>query len=82
MQHFKIIETGHDLPDVLLYRDRDEDGTEMVKIMACGIVDNEADMFAVESITFENSFTAADFIECYDMKMAEAWCNRQEIKYW
>ena len=82
MQHFKILETGHDIPDVLLHRDRDEDGNETVKIVAIGIVDGTENMFAVEEIGFENAFTAAEYIESFTKKNAENWCKRQGVSYW
>lgn len=82
MQHFKVIETGHDLPDVLLHRDRDDNGNEIVKIFACGIIGGEENMFAIEEVSFENAFTASEFIDCFDKRRAENWCKRQEVSYW
>jgi hypothetical protein len=82
MTHFKIIETGHEIPDVLLHRDRDEDGNEIVKIFAVGIIDGSENMFAGEEISFENAFTASEYIEAFTKKNAENWCKRQEVVYW
>lgn len=82
MQHFKILETGHDIPDVLLHRDRDEEGTEVVKIVAIGIIDGEENMFAIEEIEFENAFTASEYIDSFTKKNAENWCKRQNVTYW
>lgn len=81
MKHFKIIETAAQYPDVLIYRDR-EDETEIVKIMAIGIIDEVENLFADESILFESYETACIFIENFTEEAANAWCKKEEIKYW
>jgi hypothetical protein len=84
MTHFRIIETSahNDCPDILLVRDRSDDGDELVRIFACGIVDGEDNIFVHEEVTFDNPITASDFIECYTEGKAEAWCKRNNVKYW
>jgi len=53
--NFKIIETSEKLPDVLLFRDRDENGKEIVNILAIGtlfeIVSNKI-LFSILVIVF------------------------------
>ncbi|MGN6530484.1 MAG: hypothetical protein ACTHK0_01865 [Ginsengibacter sp.] len=82
MQHFKIIETENEYADVLMYRDRNEDGKEIVRIMAVGIIDGEENMFADEEIQFENYKTACSFIRDFGRKAAEEWCHAQDVMYW
>lgn len=80
--HFKIIETSTQLPDVLLHRDRDENGQEMVKILAVGKIGEDENMFAIEQIEFENVESAISFIRDYSKTSAEKWCQKQEVAYW
>lgn len=81
MQNFKIIETCCNFPDVLLRRDRDEDGVESVKILAMGVICGIEDMFATEEIKFENLHTAVDYIHSFTKTNAENWCKRQQITF-
>ena len=41
MLQFRIIETSANYPDVLLHRDRDENGKETVQIKAIGIIEGQ-----------------------------------------
>lgn len=84
MNNFRIISTDYsspDVPDVLLYRDRNEDGLEMVNILAIGRIDNEDDMFAIESVTFEDYKSALNFINDFSVESAIKWCKKQKIYY-
>jgi hypothetical protein len=77
--NYKIIETDSKYPDVLLYRYRDENGIEMVKIMAIGIIDDAENMFAIEEIEFERVASCQQFINDYSLASAEIWCEVQKI---
>lgn len=79
--NFRIIVTQSPAPDILLYRNRNEDGTELVVVMAIGTIDKLNDMFASEVIEFENSTSAQCFITDYSKESAEAWCKYNKIKY-
>lgn len=79
--HYKIIETDHGNPDVLLHRDRDEQG-EYVRIFAIGIMEATENMFAIEIVRFESYNTAMRFIKDFTKLSAEEWCNKQCIDYW
>lgn len=81
MSHFKIIETEVLLPDVLLHRDRYEDGTEFVEIKAIGIIDGDNEMFAVEKVTFECPRSAIAFIRDFSTTTANEWCKKNSITY-
>ena len=80
--HFKIIETTENYPDVLVYRDRDEDGQEIVKIFACGILQEEENMFVSEEIVFQHYVTACVFIKNFGLEAAVSWCKRNEVSFW
>lgn len=80
--HFKIVETSHEFPDVLLHRDRDDNGQEMVKILAVGKIDEDENMFAIENIDFEASDSAMSFIKDYSKTSAEKWCQKHGVYYW
>jgi len=82
MLQFRIIETSASYPDVLLHRDRDENGKETVQIKAIGIIEGQEDMFAEESITFNSYHSACRFIEDFTQKSAEDFCKREGISYW
>lgn len=79
--HFKIIETGTNLPDVLLFRDVDDDGQESVKIMAVGVVDEYDDQIIVEKVEFTNRWSAISFIKDFSLPSANNWCEKNKIKY-
>lgn len=82
MMHYKIVQTSADFPDVLLYRDRDNDGFDIVNIFACGKINDDENVFACETVAFESLFTAISFISCFDQIAAETWCKVNEIFYW
>lgn len=78
--NYKIIETAAQYPDLLLYRDRDETGQEMVMILTIGHMENSDDMFAGEKILFETSDSAQSFIRDYSQFTANKFCQTQPIK--
>jgi len=80
MANFKIINTSPKYPDILLYRDRDEDGGEIVEIKTIGIIDGEDDMFACETVNFQSSLLACSFINDFSKKSADDWCESENIK--
>lgn len=75
----KIVETYSELPEVLLYRDRDEAGNEIVQIQAIGCIEGNEDQFAVETIQFVSPITAQGFIRDFSSESASAWCREQEV---
>lgn len=79
--NFKILDPGAELPDVLVFRDRDKDGKEIVKIHAFGSKEDVEDYILEEVIVFETSGTAQNFIGSYSKKDAKEWCQRNEISY-
>lgn len=82
MEHFRIIETSSLFPDVLLHRDRNEDGEELVKITAVGIISEDENMFAIAEVICEDYETAVNFIKDFSQKSAEKWCEKQGVSYW
>lgn len=82
MTHFKIITTTSDYPDVLLVRDRDENGEEIVRIVAVGTIDGQSNMFASSKVSFDCWQDAMDFINDFSSDSANKWCERQKISYW
>lgn len=81
MKHFKIIETGSEIPDVLLYRDRDDQEVELVNILAIGEQGDSKDYFAYETVKFQDASGAIDFINDFSVKSAEAFCKRNDVVY-
>jgi len=79
--NFKIIETEHDLPDVLLFRDRYENGEEIVNILAIGVIEDCDDMFAESQVIFDSSDLAKSFIRDFTQKSAINWCVQNKISY-
>jgi len=79
--NFKIIETESQFPDVLLYRDRDSNGTELVNILAIGTLEDSDDSFASETASFDSHESAIDFIRYYTKHSANSFCKRQGIKF-
>lgn len=79
MKHFKIIETGSEIPDVLLYRDIDDQGVELVNILAIGEQGDNEDYFACETARFEDASGAIDFINDFSVKSAESFCKRNDV---
>lgn len=79
--NFKIIETEHDLPDVLLFRDRDEGNKEIVNILAIGILEDLPDMFLESQVIFDSANMAKSFIKDFTQKSAETWCKKNKISY-
>lgn len=79
--NFKIVETSHEYPDVLLRRERDENGIEYVVIEAIGYFEQMEDMFVSEVIEFESSFSCELFIRDYSEKSADKWCQLNGVFY-
>ena len=81
--NFKIIETNHELPDVLIYRDVDECGNEEVVILAIGANKTEGadEWFASETVQFNSPDSAKAFVRDYSKKSAEDFCKSQNVTY-
>jgi len=79
--NFKIIETSEKLPDVLLFRDRDENGKEIVNILAIGTLEDLPDMFLESKVLFDSGDLAKRYIQDFSKKSAETWCNDNVISY-
>lgn len=79
--NFKIIETSVNQPDVLVYRDRNDDGEEQVIIHAFGKIDESDDMIISEVVEFENPETAMNFVKDYSAHSANEFCKRNNLKY-
>lgn len=79
--NFKIIETDYLYPDILLYRNRDEEGNEMVNILTIGEIEGDTEMFAGETISFENHQSAKNFIRDFSKESANEWCKENKISY-
>lgn len=80
--NFKIIETGAELPDVLLFLNRIQDSSnEFVVIKAVGSHDGTENIHMEELVEFEDSESARSFIKDYSVESATKWCNKMNIKY-
>lgn len=79
--NFKIIETSHSYPDVLIVRDRDDNGKEMVNILAIGILEDLPDMFMESQVIFDSAELAKLYIKDFSEKSAELWCAKNKITY-
>lgn len=79
--NFKIIETDCVCPDVLLYRDSDKQGKKMVNILAIGTTENDTEMFAGETVSFENYQSAKNFIRDFSKESTIKWCKENKILY-
>lgn len=79
--NFKIIETDSISPDVLLHRGRNEEGVEVVRILAIGMISNEPNMFVEDEIEFSNPDSAKNFIYDFSIESANEFCKREGIKY-
>ena len=79
--NFKIIETNINHPDVLVYRDRNDDGEEQVIIHAFGKIEESDDMIISDVVEFENSETAKCFVKDYSTNSANEFCKRNNLKY-
>lgn len=81
MESFKIIATRSDFPDVLLYRNRHEDGSDSVVLLAVGTMYEDEDIFVTEKVIFEDSISASSFIRDFSENSANEWCAKQDILY-
>lgn len=79
MKHFKILETSSVFPDVLIRRDRNENGDEYVEISAIGVIDDIEDMYAIEKVLFEDNLSAISYIKHFSVEAAEDFCKRNKI---
>jgi len=79
--NYRIIETGSNYPDLLLHRDRNENGDESVTIFAIGVIAEDEDQFATEEVLFDSSKTAQLFIKDFSKASADQWCANNEISY-
>jgi hypothetical protein len=80
--NYKIVVTESEYPDVLLYRDRDDQGNEIVTIQAVGTSGEDQendDYFAIETVEFSDYKTAQSFIRDFSGQSAEEWCVSQNI---
>jgi len=73
---FKTIKTDPKYPDVLVYRDRDCVGDELVMVLAIGIINGEEDQFAVERAKFPNKSLASAFVNDFTTDSANEFCAR------
>jgi len=79
--NFKIIKTSEELPDVLLFRDRDENGKEIVNILAIGTLEDLPDMFLESQVLFDSGELAKRYIQDFSRTSAETWCIENVISY-
>ena len=83
--NYRIIETYHLYPDVLLFRDIDpETGFEQVKILAIGRNESQdmEDYHCEEIVTFQDVAEAArDFIKNFTSEQADSFCKRNTMSY-
>lgn len=81
--NFKIIETPAEYPDVLVHRDRDENGKELVKLLAFGTIyqDDDSNAIAEETVSFVNYEAAQAFVHDFSYESAVAFRERPEIRY-
>lgn len=79
--NFKIIETDPEYPDVLLHRDRDENGSEIVTILAFGFAEDSDDYQVCENVFFDEPDSAQSFIRDYSKDSANKWCRIQNVVY-
>lgn len=78
---YRIIESGVDYPDVLVHRDRDEDG-DFVIIECFGKIDDEENVMAIERVSFEDHKSAKLFIQFgIDEEFVNRWCKNNNIYY-
>lgn len=79
--NFKTLNPGPKYPDVLVTRDKDENGFEIVKLIAFGKQDGESDMICSENIKFESMEMAKSFVEDFSEESAARWCKKERLKY-
>lgn len=80
--NFKIIETTALLPDLLVYRDESEEGTEIVILQTYGFQGTEEDEYQYhEAIEFQDVESAKSFIKDYSIESACKWCENRGLKY-
>lgn len=79
--NFKIINTPDGYPDVLIRREPEDEGSDVIVINAWGTIDGEEDLMVEEIIRFETPQTLQDFIEAFTVQMAIRFCDRKSISY-
>lgn len=72
--NFKIVETASVYPNVLVYRDRNDDG-DIVIIKAFGVVDGVNDYIIEEEIAFGTPHMAIRFISDFSVESENIWCK-------
>lgn len=77
---FKIVETSALNPDVLLYRDYNEDSDLVVIIKGYGFIENDESL-EEEEVIFSEIETAQSFIRDFSEKSANQWCENRKITY-
>mgnify|MGYP000903190903 CR=1 FL=1 len=83
--NFKIIELPAEYPDVLIHRERDDDGCEFVKIRAFGTTEGSdpktADDDVTETIKIDDVDVARSIIRDFSEQSAIDFCERNDLKY-
>ncbi len=76
----KIIKHGSSrIPDVLVYRDWDENTSPIVIVRAFGTIDDVANLSVSETYPMSNVDMATDFIETFNEEMAAKFCQRNDV---
>lgn len=77
----RILETEPSYPDVLIHKDIDDNGNEIVNIKAVGFYEGTEGYILSEDIIFDKTETALSFIRDYSLFSANKWCKDNNIKY-
>ena len=78
--NFKIIETDLDLPDVLVYRDRNDDDEDIVTVLAMGKVnEKKIEMIFSQVIQFDFPEYAKSFVRDYSRQSAIEFCKLHNL---
>ena len=82
MENFKIIKTGSAYPDVLVYRDIDDEGEQIVCILAYGHQGTEEDESLMKEIIWMPDIDAAkSIISDFSTQSAESFCRKRDFRY-
>lgn len=79
--NYKIVETSATLPDVLVYRNLDDKGENIVVILAIGDEKGASDTFVDETVKFNSISQSKAFIRDFSTKSAEDFCNQNNLSY-
>ena len=77
--NYKLIENLHNRPNVLVHRELNEQGFDVVKVTAIGKIDDTNDMFAMEEAVFDTPEMAKSFVRDYSTTSAEGFCDRNGL---